>query len=109
VLTVYITLYKFVDTQAISALENTDVPQCGKFYDCTDIVLRLNISRQILGPSHVQMTSATNGTMSFWGGGVVLLELYLEFETRVAKSCKTKALDTRGKKGGIQVADRLGD
>lgn len=56
------------------------------------------------------MTSATNGNTSFRGGGVaVLLEIYLEFETRVAKSCRPKYPDTWGKRVGIQVADRLGD
>jgi len=47
--------------------------------------------------------------MSFWEGGAVLLEIHLEFETRVAKSCRPKDPDTWGKKEGIQVADRLGD
>jgi hypothetical protein len=43
------------------------------------------------------------------GGEAVLLEIFLEFETRVAKSCRLKDSDTWGKRGGIQVADRLGD
>jgi hypothetical protein len=32
------------------------------------------------------------------GGGVVLLEIFLEFETRVAKSRRLKESDTWGKK-----------